>query len=112
VTTAAPEPAAPPRETEVATRRSPHGEEMRVSASSNPQSLASAISHAIYDNRAVTLRAIGAGSICQAQKALAIARGFVAPRGYDLAVVPGWANVTGSRGDELSAMTFRVIQLQ
>jgi stage V sporulation protein S len=84
---------------------------MRVAASSNPQSLASAISHAIYDNRSVTLRAIGAGAVAQAMKALAIARGFVAPRGFDIAVVPGWANVTGSRGDELSAMTFRVIQI-
>lgn len=82
-----------------------------MSGSSSPQSLASAISHAIYDNRPVTLRAIGAGAICQAVKALAIARGFVAPRGFDIAVIPGWANVTGSRGDELSAMTFRVVQL-
>lgn len=96
---------------DVVKRRSSNPEEMRVSGSSNPQALASAISHAIYDGRPVTLRAIGAGAICQAQKALAIARGFVAPRGFDLAVVPGWANVTGDRGDDLSAMTFRVIQL-
>lgn len=92
-------------------RRSPVSDEMRVGAASNPQSLASAISHALYDNKQVTLRAIGAGSICQAMKALAIARGFVGPRGIDLAVVPGWANVTGDRGDELSAMTFRVISI-
>lgn len=112
MTTAAPaEAAAPASEAVVTPRHSPAKDEMRVSASSNPQSLASAISHAIYDNRTVTLRAIGAGAICQAQKALAIARGFVAPRGFDIAVVPGWANVTGSRGDELSAMTFRVIQI-
>lgn len=112
MTTAATEPVeAEPAAPVMSTRRSANVDEMRVSASSNPQSLASAISHAIYDNRTVTLRAIGAGAICQAQKALAIARGFVAPRGFDIAVVPGWANVTGSRGDELSAMTFRVIQL-
>lgn len=84
---------------------------MRVSASSNPQSLASAISYAIYDNRPVTLRAIGAGAIAQGMKAVAIARGFTAPRGFDIAVVPGWANVTGGQGDELSAMTFRIVQL-
>lgn len=101
---------AEPATTDTASRRrGSNTEEMRVGASSNPQSLASAISYAIYDNKSVTLRAIGAGAICQAQKALAIARGFVAPRGFDLAFVPGWANVTGERGDELSAMTFRVI---
>lgn len=100
-----------PPVSQVVPRRPSTTDEMRVSAGSNPQSLAAAISHAIYDGRPVTLRAIGAGAICQAQKALAIARGFVAPRGFDLAVVPGWANVVGDRGDDLSAMTFRVIQL-
>ncbi len=91
-------------------QRGPIGEEMRVSASSNPQSLASAISHAVYDNRQVLLRAVGAGAVTQAMKAITIARGFVAPRGFDIGVVPGWATVIGSKGDELSAMTFRVIQ--
>ena len=92
-------------------KRSPVPAEMRVSSSSNPQSLASAISHAIYDNRKVTLRAIGHGAVGQAMKAVAIARGFVAPRGFDIAVIPGWASVTGSQGDEVSAMTFRIVQL-
>lgn len=101
---------AAPEATETA-RRGTMPDEMRVGAASNPQSLASAISHAMYDNKQVTLRAIGAGSICQAMKALAIARGFTGPRGIDLAVIPGWANVTGERGDELSAMTFRVISI-
>lgn len=110
MTTAAAEPAVEPTPAAVTPRRTAP-EEMRVGAASNPQSLASAISHAIYDNRQVTLRAIGAGSISQTMKALAIARGFVAPRGFDIAVIPGWASVTGSKGDELSAMTFRVVQL-
>ena len=92
-------------------RRSPMPEEMRVGAQSNPQSLASAISHALYDNKSVTLRAIGAGAVCQAMKAVAIARGFVGPRGMDIAIVPGWANVTGDRGDALSAMTFKLVSL-
>ena len=111
MTTAAAEPDVEPTPAAVVTPRRTAPEEMRVGAASNPQSLASAISHAIYDNRQVTLRAIGAGSISQTMKALAIARGFVAPRGFDIAVIPGWASVTGSKGDELSAMTFRVVQL-
>lgn len=84
---------------------------MKVAAGSNPQALASAISYAIYDNRTITLRAIGAGAIGQTMKALAIARGFVAPRGIDLAFIPGWANAVGNQGEDMSAMTFRVIQL-
>lgn len=101
----------PAPSTAVHSRRGSNDNEMKVAAGSNPQSLASAISHAIYDNKDVTLRAIGAGAICQTMKAIAIARGFVAPRGFDIAIIPGWANVVGDRGDDLSAMTFRVIQL-
>lgn len=86
------------------------GEEsiLRVKGSSNAQALASAVSHAIYDNRPVTLRAIGAGAVNQAIKAIAIARGYVAPRGIDLAVRPGFQTVTMHDGD-VSAVTLKVI---
>ena len=80
---------------------------LRVSASSNPQSVASAIAHAIYDNRQVKLRAVGAGAVNQAVKALAIARGYVAPRGLDLTVKPGFTTIE-SRDGEISAIVFAV----
>ena len=37
---------------------------------------------------------IGAGSLNQAIKAIAIARGFVAPSGVDLVLVPAFQEVT------------------
>ena len=80
---------------------------LRVSASSNPQSVASAIAHAVYDNRQVKLRAVGAGAVNQAVKALAIARGYVAPRGLDLTVKPGFTTIE-SRDGEISAIVFAV----
>jgi stage V sporulation protein S len=80
---------------------------LRVSASSNPQSVASAVAHAIYDNRQVKLRAVGAGAVNQAVKALAIARGYVAPRGLDLTVKPGFTTIE-SRDGEISAIVFAV----
>lgn len=80
---------------------------LRVSASSNPQSVASAIAHAIYDNRQVKLRAIGAGAINQAVKAIAIARGYVAPRGLDLTCKPGFTTVESRDGD-ISAIVFAI----
>lgn len=83
---------------------------LRVSNTSNPQALASAVSHALYDRRRVTMRAIGAGAVNQAVKASAIARGFVAPRGFDIAFIPGFETVTMTDGQELSAITLRVIQ--
>jgi stage V sporulation protein S len=80
---------------------------LRVSAGSNPQSVASAIAHAIYDNRQVKLRAVGAGAVNQAVKAMAIARGYVAPRGMDLVFVPGFTTIS-SRDGEISALIFTV----
>lgn len=72
---------------------------LRVSAGSNPQSVASAIAHALYDNHTVKVRAIGAGAVNQATKAMAIARGYVAPRGMDLTCKPGFATVASRDGD-------------
>jgi stage V sporulation protein S len=80
-------------------------EPLRVSAGSNPQSVASAIAHAVYEHKSVKLRAVGAGSVNQAVKGIAIARGYVAPRGYDLACKPGFTTIE-SRDGEISAMVF------
>ncbi len=80
---------------------------LRVSASSNPQSVASAIAHAVYDTRSVKLRAVGAGAVNQSVKAIAIARGYVAPRGFDLSCVPGFTTID-SREGEISAIVFTV----
>lgn len=80
---------------------------LRVSAGSNPQLVASAIAHAVYDTRAVFVRAIGAGAVNQAVKAIAIAGGYCAPRGLHLVCVPGFANVE-SRDGTISAIVFDV----
>jgi len=80
---------------------------LRVSAGSNPQSVASAIAHAIYEKRAVQVRAVGAGAVNQAVKAIAIARGYVAPRGLDLTCRPGFTTVD-SRDGQISAIVFTI----
>lgn len=80
---------------------------LRVSAGSNPQSVASAIAHAVYENRQVKLRAVGAGAVNQAVKAIAIARGYVAPRGLDLTCKPGFTTITSHDG-EISAIMFAI----
>lgn len=81
---------------------------LRVSGSSSASSLASAISHGIYDGKQVVLRAIGAGAVNQAAKAIAIASGYVAPRGIVLSARVGFATVQMPDG-EVTAMVFRVI---
>lgn len=80
---------------------------LRVGAGSNPQSVASAIAHAIYESRAVKLRAVGAGAVNQAVKAMAIARGYVAPRGLDLTCKPGFATIE-SRDGQISSIVFAI----
>jgi stage V sporulation protein S len=83
---------------------------LRVTNMANPKELAAVISHGIYDGHRPVLRAIGAGAVNQAIKACVIARGYVATRGVDLVVRPGFATVNGETG-EISAITLMVIPM-
>lgn len=80
---------------------------LRVSAGSNPQGVASAIAHAIYETRTCKVRAVGAGAVNQAVKAIAIARGYAAPRGIDLTCIPGFASIESHDG-QISAIVFTI----
>jgi stage V sporulation protein S len=80
---------------------------LRVGAGSNPQSVASAIAHAIYEARTCKIRAVGAGAVNQAVKAIAIARGYAAPRGIDLVCIPGFSTIESHDGN-ISAIVFTV----
>lgn len=80
---------------------------LRVSAGSNPQSVAAAIAHSIYETKECKIRAVGAGAVNQAVKAIAIARGYTAPRGLDLKCIPGFASIKSHDGD-ISAIVFIV----
>ena len=68
---------------------------LKVSSKSNPTDVAGAIAGILRDNKdqAVELRAIGAGAVNQSVKAIAIARGYVAPSGMNLVVTPGFLDV-------------------
>jgi stage V sporulation protein S len=80
---------------------------LRVSAGSNPQAVASAIAHSIYETRGCKVRAVGAGAVNQAVKAIAIARGYAAPRGLDLVCIPGFASIESHDG-QISAIVFTI----
>ncbi len=68
-------------------------EKLKVSAKSNPSSVAGALAGAIREQGSTEMQAIGAGALNQAVKAVAIARGFVAPSGLDLVCIPGFADI-------------------
>ena len=57
---------------------------LKVSSKSNPNSVAGALTNVFRDKGIVEIQAIGAGALNQAIKAIAIARGFVAPSGANL----------------------------
>ena len=80
---------------------------LRVSAGSNAQSVGSAIAHALYESPTVKLRAVGASAVNQAVKAIAIARGYAAPRGLYLTCRPGFTTVD-SRDGQISAIVFTI----
>lgn len=66
---------------------------LKVSAKSNPNSVAGALANVLRENGRAELQAIGAGALNQSVKAVAIARGFVAPSGIDLICVPAFADI-------------------
>jgi len=82
-------------------------EVLKVSAESNPKAVAGAIAAILREKGSVELQAIGAGAVNQAVKAIAIARGFVAPNGLDVAVVPAFAKVV-INDEERTAIRFLV----
>lgn len=66
---------------------------LKVSAQSKPKAVAGALAAVLREQGSAELQAVGAGAVNQAVKAVAIARGFVAPNGIDLVVVPAFAEV-------------------
>lgn len=82
-------------------------EVLKVSAKSNPNSVAGALAGVVREKGVAEMQAIGAGAINQAIKAVAIARGFVAPSGIDLICIPAFADVN-IEGEERTAIKFIV----
>lgn len=78
---------------------------LKISSKSNPNSVAGAIVGIIKESKKVEMQAIGAGAINQAVKAVAIARGFVAPLGVDLVCVPAFTKVIVD-GEERTGIKF------
>jgi stage V sporulation protein S len=77
----------------------------KVASGSNPASVAGAIAGVIREKGRCEMQAIGAGAINQAVKAIAIARGYVAPSGIDLVFVPAFLDIEVG-GEERTALKF------
>jgi stage V sporulation protein S len=80
---------------------------LKVSAKSNPNSVAGALTGVIREKGDAEIQTIGAGALNQAIKAIAIARGFVAPSGIDLICIPAFTDIQ-IEGEERTAIKLMV----
>jgi stage V sporulation protein S len=74
-------------------QRTPASGVLKVSAHSNPNSVAGALAGVIREKPTAELQAIGAGATNQAIKAIAIARSYLEPSGIDLVCIPEFTDV-------------------
>ena len=70
---------------------------------SNGNLVAGALAGVLREKGGAEIQAIGAGALNQAVKAIAIARGFVAPGGIDLVSVPAFTDIE-IEGEERTAI--------
>ncbi len=80
---------------------------LKVSAQSQPKSVAGAIAAVLREEGFVELQAVGAGAVNQAVKSIAVARGYVAPNGIDMICVPAFSKVE-IEGEERTATRFQI----
>jgi len=82
-------------------------EVLKVSAHSQPKSVAGAIAAVVRESGAVEVQAVGAGAVNQTVKSIAIARGYVAPNGIDLICIPSFTKIEID-GEERTAIKFQL----
>lgn len=80
---------------------------LKVSSSSNPSATAGALANTIREEGKAELQVIGPKAVNQAIKAIAIARGYIAPSGLDLIAVPSFVDVNID-GEEKTAIRIEV----
>ena len=68
-------------------------EVLKVSATSQPKSVAGAIAAIVRNGESVEIQTIGAGAVNQAVKSIAIARGYVSPNGIDIICIPAFSQI-------------------
>lgn len=78
---------------------------LKSSAQSKPSSVAGAIAGVVREKGRAEVHAIGAGAVNQTVKAVAIARGYLAPGGIDIVCTPSFVDVI-INGEERTALKF------
>lgn len=81
---------------------------IKVSSKSISQKVAGSIANSFREgSKKVEIQTVGAGAVNQAIKAISIARGFVAPLGFNLICTPAFYDIT-IEGKEKTAIKLLV----
>ena len=81
---------------------------LKVSSKSSPASVAGAIAGMVKDGVPVNMQCVGAGAVNQAIKAMAIARGFLIPTGFDISCSPTFSDIL-INGESRTAIRLAVL---
>lgn len=68
-------------------------ETIKVRKDSNVNAVAGSIANILREQESVEVQTVGAGALNQSVKAIAIARGYLAPSGVDLVVIPSFQEI-------------------
>ncbi len=68
-------------------------QQIKVASSSNVSAVAGAISNIMREQASLEVSTVGAGSLNQAIKAIAIARGFLVPSGIEIHITPSFKEI-------------------
>lgn len=87
-------------------------EVFKVASKTRPGELAAAIAGAVREEHEVEMNTIGAGAVNQAIKAVAIAKGFLAPAGIRIVADPSFGE-TNNIGDNkiITTMVLEVVRI-
>ena len=66
---------------------------LKVGSNSDPNKVAGALAGTIREQHRAEIQTIGAGALNQAVKAIAIARGYLAPSGVDIWCYPAFVDI-------------------
>lgn len=68
-------------------------ETIKVRKDSNVNAVAGSIANILREQENIEVQTVGAGALNQSVKAIAIARGYLAPSGIDLVVIPSFQEI-------------------
>ena len=66
---------------------------IKVGSKSSPSKVAGAIANVFREQKRLEVHTVGAGSLNQAIKAIIIARGYVAPMGDNIVIIPSFSDI-------------------